>query len=361
MRQERARACRSACSCRVTLSLGAGQAGARAPDGGGGPRRRSPLPAATRRALARTRPHHLHADGHRARRARRHPRVDAHRLEGRRVNCAGSEGAGVATPPVPDCRESDRAARLCSAGVVRSVTPRAVTHRYRTALDAPTRTVRTLDRNRALGPSSCARSITSLPETRAWRTRFCLREPVPVGVPSTAPRATEADADTPGHGSREIGGAANRLRHPAQLTLGSTPYPVKPEVLVWREDHEVVVGLDAAAVGLGRVAGQREAAGADDVERHRLRVGGEVRDDQQRLAGLLAAEAEDVVVAGPDRLDDALDVDRARGAARRDQPLQAGPQPALDRRRVVAPRGRLPVHRRAVHPAVVVGRCGSSR
>ena len=93
----------------------------------------------------------------------------------------------------------------------------------------------------------------------------------------------------------------------------------------------------------------------------RLRVGGEVREHEQRLAGLLAAEAEDVVVAGPDRLDDALDVDRAGRAAGGDQALEPGPQPALDRRGVVAALGRLPVHRRPVHPAVVVAPCAGRR
>ena len=52
----------------------------------------------------------------------------------------------------------------------------------------------------------------------------------------------------------------------------------------------------AAAVG------ELEAASSGRRRATRLRVGGEVRRDQQPLAGLLAAEAEDVVVAGPERL-----------------------------------------------------------
>ena len=55
---------------------------------------------------------------------------------------------------------------------------------------------------------------------------------------------------------------------------------------------------------------------------------------EQPLAGARALEAEDVVVAGPERLARGLGVDGAGRAARRDQPPQPRPQPALDRRRV---------------------------
>ena len=108
-----------------------------------------------------------------------------------------------------------------------------------------------------------------------------------------------------------------------------------------------------AAVGSGRRARARARARRPG-ERHRLGLGREVRQQEQPVAGVLAHEAEDVVVAGPDRPRPPLGVDGAGGAAGGDQPPQPGPQAALDGGRIVAALGRLPVHRRPVHPAVVV-------
>src|SRR4051794_25605607 len=108
-----------------------------------------------------------------------------------------------------------------------------------------------------------------------------------------------------------------------------TPYKrpvasrVDPEVLVGRQHDEVLIALNRAAVDFARGVGQGEAveqAAADG-----LRRGGEVADDEQALAGLLAAEREDVVIARPQRLGDALDVDRAGGPAGGDQALKARP------------------------------------
>src|SRR4051812_7883681 len=109
-----------------------------------------------------------------------------------------------------------------------------------------------------------------------------------------------------------------------------TPYKrpvasrVDPEVLVGRQHDEVLITLERAAVDFPRGVGQPEAVEQADADG--LRLGGEVADDQQPLAGLLAAEREDVVVAGPQRLGDALDVDRVRGAAGGDQVPKSRPK-----------------------------------
>ena len=113
----------------------------------------------------------------------------------------------------------------------------------------------------------------------------------------------------------------------------------------------LAVGAQGPAVGTG----PREPRTVLVEERRAdaLLVGGEVREHQQLLTGEGAEQPIDVVVARPQRLSGAVGVRRAGGAAGGDESPQAVPQRRLDRARDAAALGGGPVHRRAVHPAVV--------
>src|SRR3954454_10903302 len=130
----------------------------------------------------------------------------------------------------------------------------------------------------------------------------------------------------------------------------------QPEVLVGLEDEGVRLYNHRTPVGLRRLPGQLESALAHDAQADRLALGREVGQHEQALAGLTAQQAEDVVVAGPQRLARPPapgGAGRARGGAARaapprPQPAQPVPQSPLDRVGLPAPFGRRPVHRRAV-------------
>ena len=148
-------------------------------------------------------------------------------------------------------------------------------------------------------------------------------------------------------GQRGLGGCRG-ARRPGRRSAA------QPQVLV-RRQHDEVAGRCSIARPSGSPAASVSVEPAQRVA-SATGCGSAVKlaSDEQRSPACSRQSAKTCSLPVHSGSADALDVDRARGAAGRDQPLQPGPQPALDRRRVVPARSGLPVHRGPVHPAVVV-------
>ena len=146
--------------------------------------------------------------------------------------------------------------------------------------------------------------------------------------PAAALPATPLGAWPRGGANRREGGPTCSRGGPGRAPGVSA---AQPQVLVGLEDDEVARLDQRTPIGHRGVRSQREPAVVHHGAVEGLALGGEVGEQEQALAGVLAQQAEDVVVAGPQRLAGALRVGGARGAARGDEPAQAVPQAALDR------------------------------
>ena len=162
----------------------------------------------------------------------------------------------------------------------------------------------------------------------AWATTTASTMPAaqPAGPPTSMTQASDdrADEGQEGaqhqHGEREAqaeddgvgSGTHGVISHPLHRQHAAKPQPpgcwialaAQPEVLVGLEDEEVALPRRSGAP-VGHARPRRSSArprSRDHGAVDRLALGGEVGEQQQALAGLLAQQAEDVVVAGPQRL-----------------------------------------------------------